>query len=137
MLETRRLLALAIVLFGAAVLLPVPAHAIDLTGAWASQSDLCKLVFTKKGNEVDFTELSDLYGSGFIIDGNQIRGKTAQCTITSRKQDGDRLELNAGCATSIMTQNVGFLLKVIDDNNIARVMPEIENMEIKYTRCSL
>jgi hypothetical protein len=136
MFETRRLLALAIMLLGAAVLLPVPAHAIDLTGAWASQSDLCKLVFTKKGNEVVFTELSDLYGSGFVINGDQIRGKAARCTITSRKQDGDKLQLNASCASTIMTQNVSFLLKVIDDNSIARVMPEIENMEIKYARCS-
>jgi hypothetical protein len=136
MFETRRLLGLAIMLLGAAVLLPVPAHAIDLTGAWASQSDLCKLVFTKKGNEIVFTELSDLYGSGFVINGDQIRGKAARCTITSRKQDGDKLQLNASCASTIMTQNVSFLLKVIDDNSIARVMPEIENMEIKYARCS-
>jgi hypothetical protein len=114
----------------------VPAHAIDLTGAWASQSDLCKLVFTKKGKALSFTELSDLYGSGFIIDGNQIKGKAARCKITSRKQNGDNLELGASCATSIMHQNADFLLKVIDDNNIARVIPEIENMQIKYTRCS-
>jgi len=136
MFEARRLLATATMLVGAAVLLSVPARAIDLTGAWASQSDLCKLVFTKKDKATAFTELSDLYGSGFIIDGNQIRGKTAQCTINSRKQNGEILELNASCATSIMTQNMSFLLKIIDDNNIARVMPEIENMEIKYTRCS-
>jgi hypothetical protein len=35
-----------------------------------------------------------------------------------------------------MTQDVSFILKVIDDNNIARVLPEIENMQVKYTRCS-
>jgi hypothetical protein len=136
MLETRGLLTAVVILFVVAISLPLPAHAIDLTGAWASQGDLCKLVFTKKDNAVAFTELSDLYGSGFIIDGNRIRGKAAQCTIISRKQNGDKLELNASCATSIMTQNMGFILKVIDDNNIARVMPEIENMEIRYTRCS-
>jgi hypothetical protein len=136
MFETRGLLTAVVILFVVAISLPLPAHAIDLTGAWASQGDLCKLVFTKKDNAVAFTELSDLYGSGFIIDGNRIRGKAAQCTIISRKQNGDKLELNASCATSIMTQNMGFILKVIDDNNIARVMPEIENMEIRYTRCS-
>jgi hypothetical protein len=135
MLEVRRVLTIA-VLFGAVILLPVPAHAIELTGAWASQGDLCKLVFTKKGNTVAFAEFSDLYGSGFIIEANRIRGKTARCTINSRKQNGDNLELTAACASSIMTQNVSFLLKVYDENNIARVMPNIENMEIKYTRCS-
>jgi hypothetical protein len=137
MFEARRWQAMAVLLFGTAILLPFPAHAIDLAGAWASQGDLCKLVFTKKGNTVVFAELSDLYGSGFLIEGNRIRGKAARCSITSRKQNGDNLDLSAACATSIMHQNVGFILKVIDDNNIARVLPNIENMEIKYTRCSL
>jgi hypothetical protein len=36
-----------------------------------------------------------------------------------------------------MTQKASFLLKVYDENNIATVLPDIENMEIKYTRCSL
>jgi hypothetical protein len=137
MFEPGRWLAMAVLLFGTAILLPFPAHAIDLTGAWASQGDLCKLVFTKKGNAVVFAELSDLYGSGFLIDGNRIRGKAARCSITSRKQNGDNLELTAACATSIMHQNMNFIIKVFDDNNIARLMPNIENMEIKYTRCSL
>ena len=139
MFGTRRWQAMAVtvLLFGTAFLLPFPAHAIDLTGAWASQGDLCKLVFTKKGNTVAFAEFSDLYGSGFLIEGNRIRGKATRCTITSRKQNGDNFDLTAACATSIMHQNMSFILKVIDDNNIARVLPDIENMEIKYTRCSL
>jgi len=127
---------MAVLLFGTAILLPFPARAIELTGAWASQGDLCKLVFTKKGNTVAFAEFSDLYGSGFLIEGNRIRGKAARCTITSRKQNGDNLDLTAACATRIMTQNMDFILKVIDDNNFARILPNIENMEIKYTRCS-
>jgi len=135
MFEARRLPTAAAIL-SAAVTMTVPAQAIDLTGAWASQGDLCKLVFTNKGKSLSFTELSDLYGSGFIIDGDRITGKAAKCRITSRKQNGDNLDLNASCATSIMTQDVSFILKVIDDNNIARVIPEIENMQIKYTRCS-
>ena len=135
MFGLRRLGAIIVMLFATAIMQPV--HAFELTGAWASQADLCKLVFTKKGNEVVFTELSDLYGSGFVIDGNRIRGKAVQCTITSKKQNGDDLDINASCATSIMTQNTSFLLKVIDDNTIARVIPEIENMQIRYNRCSL
>jgi hypothetical protein len=79
MFESRRWRAMAVLLFGTAILLPFPAHAIELTGAWASQGDLCKLVFTKKGNTVVFAELSDLYGSGFLIEGNRIRGKAARC----------------------------------------------------------
>ena len=133
----QRVPGVAALLFGLGIMLPAHAWAFELTGAWASQSDLCKLVFAKKGDQIGFTELSDLYGAGFIIDGNRIQGKSARCTIKSRKQEGDRLELSAACATGIMTSDVGFSLKVIDDNNLARSFPEIEGMMIKYSRCSL
>lgn len=116
---------------------PVAAQAFELTGAWASQTDLCPLVFTKKGNQVVFTELSDLFGSGFIVDGNRIRGRSTKCTIKSKKQVGDSLELSAACATSIMNSSVLFNLRVIDDNSIDRQFPEIAGMTLKYTRCSL
>jgi hypothetical protein len=111
------------------------ASAFELSGAWSSQSDLCNLVFTKKGSEVMFAELSDLYGSGFIIDGSRIRGKAGRCTIESRKQDGDSLTISAACATSIMTQNMKFNLKIIDDDNISREFAEIPGMSVKYSRC--
>jgi len=137
MSDFHRLAILGAVLSGAALMLPAQANAIELSGAWATEADLCSRVFTKKGNQVVFAELSDLFGSGFIIDGNKIRGKNARCTITSRKQDGDNLDLGAACASSIMTQNVHFSLKVIDDNNLNRLFPDIPGMSLKYTRCAL
>ena len=93
MLRARPMLATAIMLFVVANLLTAPTHAIELSGAWASQGDLYKLVVTNKGNAVAFTELSDLYASGSIIDGNRIRGKAARCTITSRKQRYARMQI--------------------------------------------
>lgn len=124
-------------LIAVSVVLSSHAFAFDLSGVWATEADLCGQVFTKKGNQVVFAELSDLYGTGFVVDGNRIRGKAAQCTITSRKQDGDSLELSAACASSIMTQNVEFDLKVIDDNTVSRVFREIPGMTLKYSRCKL
>src|SRR5882724_3915550 len=118
-----RISAVAAILFGIGAMLPVDAHAIELTGAWASQTDLCKMVFTNKGKQIVFAEFSDLFGSGFIIDGNRIKGRSTQCTIKSRKQKGDALELSASCATSIMTSSVNFSLKVMDEDNIVRQFP--------------
>jgi len=118
-------------------LLPAGAHAFELSGAWASHDDLCKLVFTKKGSEVVFAELSDLYGSGFVIDGDRVRGKAAQCTIKSKKQTGDTIELSAACATSIMTQDMRFTLKIVDDNTVSRNFSEVPGMSLNYSRCKL
>jgi hypothetical protein len=137
MLNARQLPTMAVLLLGLTVLQPIEARAFELTGAWASQTDLCPLVFTKKGNQVVFTELSDLFGSGFIVDGDRIRGRSTKCTIKSKKRVGDTLELSAACASSVMTSSVRFNLRVIDDNNLDRLFPEIAGMTLKYSRCSL
>jgi hypothetical protein len=129
--------AITVVLLGLGLLRPVEAQAFELSGAWASQPDLCSLVFTKKSNQVAFAELSDLFGSGFIVDGGRIRGRSVRCTIKSRRQAGDDLELSAACASSIMSQSVQFNLKVIDNNTVSRLFPEIPGMTLKYSRCSI
>ena len=70
-----------------------------------------------------YAEFSELFGSGLIIDGDRIRGKTGTCTIKSRKEEGDSLKLSAACASSVMTQDPRFRLKIIDDNNISPSFP--------------
>jgi hypothetical protein len=128
---------LLVALLAVGSLLPLDAHAFELSGAWATEADLCKLVFAKKGGQIVFAELSDLYGSGFVVDGNNVRGKAAHCTIESKKQDGDNIEIAAACASSIITQDVRFSLKVIDDDNLTRLFSEIPGMTLRYSRCKL
>ena len=72
-----------------------------------------------------------------IIERDRLRGKFVKCTIKSRKEDGQSLNLIAGCATDIMLSNVQFVLQVVDDDNIARVFPGVEGMVVKYHRCRL
>ena len=127
----------AAIMLGSTIFSMAEARAIELSGAWATHADLCSQVFTKKDNRVVYAEFSELFGSGFIIDGDGIRGRAATCSIKSRKQEGDSLELSAACASSIMTQDVRFNLKIIDDNNISRSFPEIAGMSQNYTRCKL
>ena len=123
------------VLLGTTLAFPAQSRAFDLTGAWASEPDLCDKVFARNGSETDFTQLSDLYGSGFIADGNRIRSKSGQCTVESQKQDGNDLTIAAACATTVMTQNLKLNLKIIDDNNIDRMFEEIPGMTLRYARC--
>jgi hypothetical protein len=127
--------ALAMII--ASILLPGRAGAFELSGAWASASELCDRVFVKKGNAINFAELSDLFGSGFIVNGKAIRGKSAKCAIKSSKQDGELTTIAASCATSIMTGDYQFSYKVVDDNTITRLFPDIKDMTLRYFRCSL
>jgi hypothetical protein len=121
----------------AAVVLPGRVGAFELAGAWASTHELCDRVFVKKGNAINFAELSDLFGSGFIVNGNAIRAKSAKCTIKSTKQDGDMTTLSASCATTILVGNYQFSYKVVDDNTLLRIFPDIKDMTLRYFRCSL
>jgi len=121
------------------LVLPECAGAAELTGAWTPDADKCDKVFVRRGRakQIDFTQFSGVYGGGFIIEADQLRGKFAKCKIKTRKEEGGSLNLIAACATDIMLSNVQFVLKVIDDDNITRVFPGIEGMEVRYHRCRL
>jgi hypothetical protein len=131
----RKLAASAALLLGSLLVMPGRADAFDLNGAWASDADQCAKVFARQGGRPGFTEMSDVYGGGFIIDGDQIIGKFARCRIKTRKDDGMNVNLIAACATDIMLSSVQFSLKQLDANSVARLFPGIDEMEIRYHRC--
>ena len=111
------------------------AGAFDLNGAWATNPEQCGKVFEKKAGGVALSESSDLYGSGFVIDGKKVVGKTARCTISSRNQDESSITFLASCATEIMLDNIQFNLKIVDDNTVNRTFPGIPGMAVTYSRC--
>jgi hypothetical protein len=119
--------------------LPECARALELTGAWAPNAEKCDKVFVRRGRakQIGFAEFSSIHGGGFIIEADQVRGKFAKCKIKTRKEEGGSLNLVAACATDIMLSNIQFVLKVVDDDDITRVFPGIEGMEVQYHRCRL
>ena len=127
--------ALAALLAGASLVMSGPAFAFDLNGAWASDANNCAKVFVRKGTQVSFAEMSDVYGGGFIIEDDQITGKFARCRIKAKKEDGKTIHLLAACASDIMLQNVQFSLRELDANTVIRMIPGMDGMEIKYARC--
>ncbi|MGY3617688.1 hypothetical protein [Bradyrhizobium sp. USDA 10063] len=113
------------------------ASAFDLTGAWAASADQCDKVFARKGRakQVTFTNFSGVYGGGFIAEPNRLRAKHATCSIKSRKDDGQNVNMVVSCASGIMLENIQFFFKVVDDDSITRLFPGIEGMEVTYHRC--
>jgi hypothetical protein len=135
MMRIPKLLPHAAIVCAVCILLAPSAGAIDLTGAWATDLAACDKVFVKKGDKTSLRQDSDMFGSGFIIEGRRIRGRTATCTVTKTKEDGDVVHMLASCATEIMYSNVQFSVKVLEDNKISRIFPGIEGMELTYYRC--
>jgi hypothetical protein len=82
------------------------ADALDLNGAWASDADNCTKVFVRKGTQIGFTDMSDVFGGGFIVDGDRIIGKFASCRIKARKDSGPNVNMIAACATDMMLSSV-------------------------------
>jgi hypothetical protein len=115
------------------------ASAFDLTGAWATYVEQCGKVFDRKGRakQVSFRNFPGVHGGGFIAEANRLRGKFDTCSIKSRKDDGQDINIVASCASGIMLSNVQFFLKVIDDDSVTRMFPGMEGMEITYHRCKI
>jgi hypothetical protein len=115
------------------------AKAFDLTGAWATSSEQCTKVFVRKGraNNMTFTNFSGVYGRGFIVEADRLRGKFENCKIKSRNESNRTVNLVAACASGIMLSNVQFFLKVMDDNTVSREFPGIEGVDVKYHRCQI
>lgn len=111
------------------------AHALELNGAWVTDANNCPKVFERKGTQLGFTDMSDLFGGGFIVDGDQIIGKFARCRIKARKDSGPNVNLIAACATDMMLSSVQFSPKELDDDSFIRLFPGMEDMEIRYHRC--
>ncbi len=126
---------MAMCLIGVSLGLSGPAFGFDLGGAWAGDADNCAKVFVRKGTQVSFSDMSDVYGGGFIIAGDYITGKFARCRIKAKKDEGTTINLVAACASDIMLQNVQFSLKEVDANTLIRLFPGMSGMEIKYARC--
>src|SRR6266403_581998 len=131
----RKLAASAALLLGPLLVMAGRADALDLNGAWASDASQCAKVFVGQGGRLGFTEMSDVYGGGFIIDGDQIIGKFARCRIKARKEDGNNVNLIAACATDIMLSSVQFSVRELDANSIVRLFPGMADMEVRYHRC--
>ena len=128
---------LAALLAGACAALPGTVAAFELDGAWATDADNCAKVFVRKGAQVSFTDMSDVYGGGFIVEGDQITGKFGKCRIKAKKDEGKSINLIAACASDIMLSSVQFSLKEVDTNAVIRLFPGMDGMEIKYARCPM
>jgi hypothetical protein len=112
------------------------ASAFDLNGAWTLDLSACNKVFRKKGKRITLTSLADLYGGGFIIDGNRVRGKIVRCRIDSRKEDGSTIHLGVACTTEIAAEQIAFDLKVVNDNTVSKTFAGTD-VAMDYHRCTL
>jgi hypothetical protein len=121
----------------AVMLVVTPASAFDLSGVWASDAGRCDKIFKKTGKQVAFTQMADLYGSGFIVDGDKLRGKQARCVVTARRETGEVVHLLASCASDIMLSNVQFSMKILNNDSLTRFFPDIPGMELTYYRCTM
>jgi len=125
-------------LFCSCLMFSFSANAFDLNGAWTTNADNCGKMFVKKNNRITMTRNSDVFGSGFIVEGDQLRGPAKACKITKRKEEGGVLQLIASCTTDLAvlgTQQVS--AKIDSDNQLTRIYPSFPEMGIPFYRCKL
>jgi hypothetical protein len=139
MFDWSRSTGLCVLLVCSGFFLSSQAQAFDLTGAWATSTDQCTKVFVKKGDQISFAQFSEEFGGGFIAIGNEIRSKAARCTIKSRKEVGDTIDIHAACASEIMASSIDLKIKVLNDNSVSRIFqdPDLAGMQMTFYRCAM
>lgn len=131
-----RLLAVLAIFIGCS-LFGVSTQAADLTGVWVTDASACGKVFVKNGTNISFVGDSDIYGGGFIIEGNRIRGKLQTCNIKLRKEDGPVTHIIAVCSTDVALSTLQVSVKIENENKITRLFPGVPELATSYFRCSL
>ena len=131
-LSSARILLISSAVF---LLFGVSAHSFELNGAWANDPSICGKIFVKQNAKLAMTKDADNYGSGFIVDGNQVRGKIANCNIKSRKEEAGLVHLITSCSTDVALQTVQLSFKIDSENQITRIFPGVPEMSTSYTRC--
>ena len=117
-------------------LLPQPSMAAELDGAWTNDRDVCTKVFTRTGGKLGMSQTADFYGSGFVIDGTTIRGKSATCKIKSMSKEGDKIRVSATCASDMMLSDTQFDLTLGADGRLTRSFRGMPEMSMDYFRCA-
>ena len=136
-MSTSNRFALALLVLLAAVSLSPSAHAADISGAWASDLSVCSKVFVKNGNRISFTPDAELYGGGFIVEGNRATGTFQKCNIKSMKNDGANIHLIAACSDGVAISDLQFTVKHVGEDRITVSSAGPVNMENPYVRCPL
>ena len=113
------------------------AHSFELNGAWANDPSICSKIFVKRDTKLVMTSDADNYGSGFVVDGNQVRGKIATCNIKSRKEEAGLVHLITSCSTDVALQTVQLSFKIDSDSRITRIFPGAPEMSVSYSRCPM
>jgi hypothetical protein len=64
------------------------------------------------------------------VDGNQIRGRIARCSIKTRRENGALVNLIAVCSTDIAIDTIHFRLRIEALYKLVREFPDMPDMEI-------
>lgn len=115
----------------------LPAQALNLNGAWATEGDTCPKIFSRTAKTFAFKQDSEEWGNGFIVDGNVVRGQGMKCVIRSKKESGPQTHVIATCTSEIMVDQVRLNFKAIDENKIVRIFSGASGFESTYVRCPL
>jgi len=94
--------------------------AFEFDGAWVTDAAKCAKVFVKKSNRISMTKHAELFGGGFIVEGDRIRGPAILF-----------------CMSLMILSPMQLDIKIEDTNNIVRFFSNFSEIAIPYTRCTL
>lgn len=115
--------------------LAIHASAAQLNGAWANDPSACAKIFLMKDNKLSMSDHSDLFGTGFIIDGDQFTDHFVTCRIKDRKHDASTVRLVTDCSTNLGKFADEIVLRIDDTDRLTRFNAGSREAGLTYFRC--
>jgi hypothetical protein len=110
-------------------------YGADLNGAWANDPDVCSQIFVRKGDKISMTDHSELYGTGFIIEGDKFADKLATCRIKDRKIDDGTIRVIADRPMETGRFTEEFIFRIDDNDRLTRFPEGMRGTGLAYFRC--
>lgn len=121
--------------FAVALLFFSHAYAADLDGAWASNPNVCSQIFIMKNNKISKAHYADMYGRGFVIEGDEVTDELATCHIKDRKVDGNIIRLTSDCSTSMGNFTDQIILRLDGNDRVTRFSVGTRETGLAYFHC--
>jgi hypothetical protein len=112
-------------------------YAADLKGAGASDASVCSKVFAKSNNRISFMPDAELYGGGFLVEGDRATGTFQKCNSKSIKDDGTDVHMIAACSTGVEVSNLQFNVEIVGHDQITVSSNGAVSVTNSYVRCPI
>ena len=135
---SRLVVGLAVLLTSTAGIAQPFAELQRFQGAWVPDGGKCEGVFYRQGSSIYFRHPGATVREGILVHGkNRIDDARNRCHIKKVKATGEAHSLLISCLSGLVTSDLSFSVRFIDDDTVVRSLTEFPEDQVRLRRCKI